>query len=94
MINLIGGPYACPNYRARTRVVFQTKAMMSQYRAVGHPIATAVTEGLVDLAAASLGMDPAGDPPPQPDRGRRLSLPIRRPGCGSRGCPTTRAWTS
>ncbi len=58
VINLIGGPYTCPNYRARTRVVFQNKAMMSQYRAVGHPIATAVTEGLVDMAARRLGMDP------------------------------------
>jgi len=58
VINLIGGPYTAPNYRARTRVVFQNKAMMSQYRAVGHPIATAVTESLVDLAARRLGMDP------------------------------------
>ncbi len=58
VINLVGGPYACPNYRARTRVAFQNKAMMSQYRAVGHPIATAVTEGLVDLAARRIGMDP------------------------------------
>ena len=58
VLNLIGGPYACPNYRARGRVVFQNKAMMSQYRAVGHPIATSVTEGLVDLAARRIGMDP------------------------------------
>ena len=59
VVNLVGGPYACPNYRAHTRVVFQNKAMMSQYRAVGHPIATSVTEGLVDLAAERIGMDPA-----------------------------------
>ena len=58
VINIVGGSYACPNYRARTRVVFQNKAMMSQYRAVGHPIATAVTEGLIDLAARRIGMDP------------------------------------
>jgi carbon-monoxide dehydrogenase large subunit len=32
---------------------------MCQYRAVGHPIACSVTEGLVDLAARKLGMDPA-----------------------------------
>jgi carbon-monoxide dehydrogenase large subunit len=31
---------------------------MCQYRAVGHPIAVAVTEGLVELAAAKIGMDP------------------------------------
>jgi carbon-monoxide dehydrogenase large subunit len=59
VVNLVGGPYACPNYRARARVVFQNKNVMCQYRAVGHPIATAVTEGLVDLAATRIGMDAA-----------------------------------
>ena len=58
VVNLVGGPYRTKNYRARTRVVFQTKAMMSQYRAVGHPIATAVTEGLLDMVARRIGMDP------------------------------------
>jgi carbon-monoxide dehydrogenase large subunit len=58
IVNLVGGPYVCPNYRARARVVFQNKNVMCQYRAVGHPIATAVTEGLVELAAARIGMDP------------------------------------
>ncbi|HEX8828283.1 MAG TPA: molybdopterin cofactor-binding domain-containing protein, partial [Xanthobacteraceae bacterium] len=57
VVNLVGGPYTCPNYRARARVVFQNKNVMCQYRAVGHPIATAVTEGLVELAAAKIGMD-------------------------------------
>src|SRR6266487_3433107 len=57
IVNLVGGPYACPNYRARTRVVFQNKNVMCQYRAVGHPIAAAVTEGLVELAARKIGMD-------------------------------------
>ena len=59
VVNLVGGPYTCPNYRARARVVFQNKNVMCQYRAVGHPIATAVTEGLVEMAAAKIGMDPA-----------------------------------
>jgi aerobic carbon-monoxide dehydrogenase large subunit len=59
VVNLVGGPYACPNYRARARVVFQNKNVMCQYRAVGHPIATAVTEGLVELAAAKIGIDAA-----------------------------------
>jgi carbon-monoxide dehydrogenase large subunit len=58
VVNLTGGPYNCPNYRAQTRVVFQNKNVMCQYRAVGHPIAVAVTEGLVELAAAKIGMDP------------------------------------
>ncbi len=58
VVNLVGGPYATNNYRARARVVFQNKNVMCQYRAVGHPIACSVTEGLVDLAAARIGMDP------------------------------------
>jgi carbon-monoxide dehydrogenase large subunit len=58
VVSLVGGPYTCPNYRAQARVVFQNKNVMSQYRAVGHPIAVAVTEGLVELAAAKIGMDP------------------------------------
>jgi carbon-monoxide dehydrogenase large subunit len=36
VINLVGGPDAVAPYRARAQVAFQTKAMMSQYRAVGH----------------------------------------------------------
>lgn len=57
VVNLCGGPYDFENYRARTTVVFQNKTPTCQYRAVGHPIAAAVTEGLVDLAAEALGMD-------------------------------------
>ncbi|QDM21151.1 xanthine dehydrogenase family protein [Tardiphaga sp. vice154] len=58
VVNLVGGPYTAPNYRARARVVFQNKNVTCQYRAVGHPIACSVTEGLVDLAAKKIGMDP------------------------------------
>ncbi len=58
IVNLVGGPYKTPNYRARARVVFQNKNVMCQYRAVGHPVACSVTEGLVDLAARAIGMDP------------------------------------
>jgi carbon-monoxide dehydrogenase large subunit len=58
VVNLVGGPYSGPNYRALARVVFQNKNVMCQYRAVGHPIATHVTESLVELAAARIGMDP------------------------------------
>ena len=58
VVNLCGGPYDFKNYRARTTVVFQNKSPTCQYRAVGHPIAAAITEGLVDLAAEALNMDP------------------------------------
>jgi aerobic carbon-monoxide dehydrogenase large subunit len=58
VVNLCGGPYDFANYRAKTTVVLQNKTPTCQYRAVGHPIACAVTEGLVDMAAAELGLDP------------------------------------
>lgn len=59
VINLIGAPYILPAYRARLRVVFQTKVPTCQYRAVGHPIAMAVMEGLMDDLATATGRDPA-----------------------------------
>ena len=59
IVNLMGGPYAFDHYRAQATVVFQNKNMMCQYRAVGHPIKCAVTEGLVDAAARATGLDPA-----------------------------------
>jgi len=59
VVNLTGGPYKHKQYRAKMQVVFTNKNVTCQYRAVGHPIAVALTEGIVDLAAAKLGMDPA-----------------------------------
>src|SRR5258707_639116 len=59
VVNLTGGPYKHQKYRAKLNVVFTHKNVTCQYRAVGHPIAVALTEGIVDLAAAKLGMDPA-----------------------------------
>ncbi len=58
VVNLVGGPYKHKNYRAHLKVVFQNKTPTCQYRGVGHPIACAVTEGLVDLAARAIKMDP------------------------------------
>lgn len=59
ILNLTGAPYHLPAYRGRVRVVFQNKNLMCQYRAVGHPVAMSVMEGLMDDGAAALGMDPA-----------------------------------
>jgi carbon-monoxide dehydrogenase large subunit len=59
VVNLTGGPYKHQKYKARMHVVFTNKNLTCQYRAVGHPIAVALTEGIVDLAAQKLGMDPA-----------------------------------
>ena len=58
VIRLMGAPYRMPDYRGRLSVVFQNKVQTSQYRAVGHPIACAVTEALVDHAAGVLDLDP------------------------------------
>ena len=59
VVNLTGGPYKHLKYRARLNVVFTNKNVTCQYRAVGHPIAVALTEGIVDKAALKLGIDPA-----------------------------------
>jgi carbon-monoxide dehydrogenase large subunit len=58
VVNLVGGPYKHQHYRAQLKVVFQNKTPTCQYRGVGHPIACAVTEALVDQAARKIGMDP------------------------------------
>jgi carbon-monoxide dehydrogenase large subunit len=59
VVNLTGGPYKHKQYKAKLDVVFTNKNVTCQYRAVGHPIAMAVTEGIVDEAARKIGMDPA-----------------------------------
>ena len=59
VVNLTGGPYKHKAYRAKLQVVFTNKNVTCQYRAVGHPIAVALTEGIVDEGARAIGMDPA-----------------------------------
>jgi carbon-monoxide dehydrogenase large subunit len=59
VVNLTGGPYRHKAYRAKLKVVFTNKNVTCQYRAVGHPIAVALTEAIVDEGARALGMDPA-----------------------------------
>ncbi len=57
--NLVCAAYRRGAYHAVSRAVFQNKAMYGQYRAVGHPVACLVSEGLMDLGAVQLGIDPA-----------------------------------
>ena len=59
VLRLLPGPYRLRHYDAALRVVAQNKVVTSQYRAVGHPIAAAVTESMVELVARDLGIDPA-----------------------------------
>jgi carbon-monoxide dehydrogenase large subunit len=58
VLSITGGPYKHKHYRAKLDVVFQNKSPTSQYRGVGHPIACGATEGIVELAAQRLGIDP------------------------------------
>jgi len=58
VLNLTCGPYKHQNYRAIGKAVFQNKNLMCQYRGVGHPIAVAVGEHLMDEGARKLGLDP------------------------------------
>jgi carbon-monoxide dehydrogenase large subunit len=57
ILNLTGAPYKINNYQAKGTIVFQNKNMMCQYRAVGHPVAMAVCDGLLDAAANEMDMD-------------------------------------
>ena len=59
VLRLLPGPYRLRDYDGTLRVVAQNKVITSQYRAVGHPIAAAVTESLLDQIARDLGLDPA-----------------------------------
>ena len=57
-ISMAGGPYANEHYEGRLRIAFQNMPPSGMYRAVGQPIACAVTEQLLDWAAHAAGIDP------------------------------------
>jgi carbon-monoxide dehydrogenase large subunit len=59
VLRLLPGPYRLRHYDATLQVVAQNKGITSQYRAVGHPIATAVTETMLDVVARDLRLCPA-----------------------------------
>ncbi|MBM3525850.1 MAG: xanthine dehydrogenase family protein, partial [Alphaproteobacteria bacterium] len=58
MLAQCGAPYRVGGYKARLRCVYQNKVAIGTYRGVGQPIACAITEQLIDDAAAALGEDP------------------------------------
>ena len=90
-------PYRFRDYEARGRVVFQNKTPMSQYRAVGHPVAALVMEAMVDRVARELGARSRRGAPPQPPHRRHVSRTPRPPGSSSRSSRTrsrsTRCWS-
>ncbi len=55
---LTGAPYRHQHYRADVRMAFLNKSILGHIRSVGHPIACAVAERLVDLGAETLDLDP------------------------------------
>jgi aerobic carbon-monoxide dehydrogenase large subunit len=51
-------PYRVPQMSGDLDVVFQNKTMVGQYRGVGHPMGAAITEHLIDKAAAKMNIPP------------------------------------
>ena len=58
-VHMSAAAYQLPNFRGQVRGYFQNKPPTGVLRGVGQPIATTVTEQLLDLAARKIGMDPA-----------------------------------
>lgn len=58
IIRLCGIPYRHDHYRAAVRMAYLNKSLLGHIRSVGHPIACAVTEQLIDQGARKLGIDP------------------------------------
>src|SRR5262249_9347100 len=59
VLRLLPGPYRVRDYEATLRVVAQHTGITSQCRAVGHPIAAALTDSMLDQIARDLALDPA-----------------------------------
>jgi len=58
VVSFLPGPYRIEHYRGRVQAVATAKAPTGPYRGVGRPTATFVTERLMSMAAARLGLDP------------------------------------
>lgn len=54
---LTGAPYRLENYAAKLKMAFINRGILGHIRAVGHPIAAAVSEALIELGAKELGRD-------------------------------------
>ncbi|MGI9478407.1 MAG: xanthine dehydrogenase family protein molybdopterin-binding subunit [Hyphomicrobiaceae bacterium] len=57
IIRLTGAPYRLPAYAGNVKMAFTNRGILGHIRGVGHPIAAAVTEAMVDLGARQLGQD-------------------------------------
>jgi aerobic carbon-monoxide dehydrogenase large subunit len=54
-LRAMGGAYKIEQFGARLRSVLQNKVMTGQYRSVGHPVAVAITEALIEAGARAQG---------------------------------------
>ena len=54
---LTGAPYRMAHYNAKLKMAFLNRGVLGHIRAVGHPIAAAVAEALIDLGARKLNCD-------------------------------------
>jgi carbon-monoxide dehydrogenase large subunit len=59
VFGLAPGPYRLDNYRARARSVTTNKCPSAAYRGVGLPVSTLVHERIMDIVAATTGVDRA-----------------------------------
>ncbi|MGE0627304.1 MAG: xanthine dehydrogenase family protein molybdopterin-binding subunit [Hyphomicrobiaceae bacterium] len=58
VVSFLPGPYRIDAYRGAVKAVATSKAPTGPYRGVGRPISTFAMEGLIDIAARRLGLDP------------------------------------
>lgn len=57
--SMLPGPYKIPHVSITVDCVFSNKTPVGAYRGVGGPVGAQVQEGLIELVAQKLGMDPA-----------------------------------
>jgi len=57
IIRLTGAPYRLAAYSGDLKMAFTNRGILGHIRGVGHPIAAAVSEALIDLGARALGHD-------------------------------------
>jgi aerobic carbon-monoxide dehydrogenase large subunit len=57
IIRVTGAPYRLANYRGELKMAFLNRGILGHIRGVGHPIAAAVGDALIECGARELGRD-------------------------------------
>lgn len=58
VMRISGAGYDIADFRSRLTLLFQNKSLIGHYRSVGHPVACAIAEHMVEKAARALEMKP------------------------------------